>query len=460
MQQAAEAAVAEGLKSLEKRRQALTPRGKNARGGVAGTPDLADEPLQAALVAMDPQTGHVRAMVGGRDFNESPFNRAVQAERQPGSAFKPFVYAAALEEGYTPATIIADLDGPIATPEGPWLPADGHSTAPAMSLRTALRTSSNRAAVRLLQQVGIERTVHHAQNMGVRDLPSVPSLALGSGEVTLQMLTAAYATFANHGRVPQPLAIRRVEDRDGVVLYAGEESSTSAISDTTAYLMTNMMADVINAGTGARARSLGFTLPAAGKTGTTNDFHDAWFVGFTPKLAAGVWIGFDRPRTILPDAFAGSVAVPVWASFMKTATREDKPEWFEPPPGVAAANVCRLSGKLASEGCEHVEVVGDDGRTGRQSMVYTEYFAAGTRPTTFCDLHPTRAFLGTLASIFGGGERPVPPRVVDTGAPAAVAAVVAPTVAPPSEIPPSVQTPKKRGFWSRLFGRRNTKDQK
>src|SRR5262249_55898568 len=152
-------------------------------------------------------------------------------------------------------------------------------------------------------------------------VPAVPSLALGSGEVTLQSMTAAYAAFANHGLVPKPLLIRRVEDRDGRVLYDARDSSTRAVSDITAFLMSTMMADVINAGTGARARQLGFTLPAAGKTGTTNDFHDAWFVGFTPKLAAGVWVGFDQPRTILPNGFAADIAVPLWAKFMKVATR-------------------------------------------------------------------------------------------------------------------------------------------
>src|SRR5262249_49175004 len=162
--------------------------------------------------------------------------------------------------------------------------------------------------------------------MGINDIPSVPSLALGSGEVTLQSLTAAYSAFANHGQVPTPTLIRRVEDQTGAVLFTAEDTSHQAISDTTAFLMATMIADVITAGTAARARSLGFTLPAAGKTGTTNEFNDAWFVGFTPKLAAGVWVGFDQPHTILRNGFAADVAVPMWASFMKTATRGDKPE--------------------------------------------------------------------------------------------------------------------------------------
>ena len=182
-------------------------------------------------------------------FDASHFNRAVQAHRQPGSAFKPFVYATALEAGFTPATMIEHLNDPIATLQGAWTPEDEHSSAESMSLRAGLRMSSNRAAVRLLQEVGIGRTVQYAKTMGVGDVPSVPSLALGSGEVTLQSMTAAYAAFANHGLVPAPMLIRRVEDNEGRLLYAAQESSTRAITDITAFLMSTMLADVINAGT-------------------------------------------------------------------------------------------------------------------------------------------------------------------------------------------------------------------
>src|SRR5262249_43955258 len=227
-------------------------------------------------------------------------------------------------------------------------PEDEHSTASSMTLRTGLRTSSNRAAVRLLQEVGIPRTVEYARTMGVGELPNVPSLALGSGEVTVLSMTAAYAAFANHGLVPKPTLIERVEDASGELLYQSRDVPARAISDTTAFLMASMLADVVNAGTGARARRMGFTLPAAGKTGTTNDFNDAWFVGFTPKLATGVWVGFDHPHTILPNGFAADIAVPLWTTFMKAATRDDRPEWVTPPPGVVTATVCRISGKLAA----------------------------------------------------------------------------------------------------------------
>jgi membrane carboxypeptidase/penicillin-binding protein len=227
------------------------------------------------------------------------------------------------------------------------------------------------------------------------------------------------------------------------------------VTPVTAYLLSNMMADVINAGTGARARSAGFVLPAAGKTGTTNDFHDAWFVGFTPKLAAGVWVGFDQPKTILANGFAAEVAVPVWAGFMKSATAGDKPEWFAAPSGVTTATVCRLSGKLATEGCEHVEVIDDQGRVTRKSMVYTEYFARDTEPTTSCDLHQMHGFFGTLASVFRGEEKPAPPRFEDTRKPHAAPAPASATATAGTQAAaePTEPPKKKRGFWSRVFGR-------
>ena len=443
MQIAAEEAIAASLKSVEERRRKFKKLNQ-------------DDVLQAALIALEPQTGHVWAMVGGRDFNESRFNRAVQARRQPGSAFKPFVYATALEAGYTPVTVIDHLNDPVSTVQGAWTPEDEHSSAGAMTMRTALRTSSNRAAVRMLQQVGIARTVQYAKQLGVGDVPSVPSLALGSGEVTLDSMTAAYAAFANHGLVPKPLLIRRVEDQDGRLLFENHETTTRAISDVTAFLMSTMMADVINAGTGARARRLGFTLPAAGKTGTTNDFNDAWFVGYTPHLAAGVWVGFDQPHTIVPNGFAADIAVPAWATFMKAATKNDKPEWLLPPPGITTATVCRISGKLATEGCQDVEVVTKDDRIEHRSMIYTEYFARGTEPTSYCDLHPTHGILTKIAAALGG-ETPSPARVDETGTPTptATSGASAPTGAVVTEAPemtPSAPVKKKRGFWSRVFG--------
>ena len=465
MQEAAEAAAATTLEQINARRQAIEAR----RAAAKKRAPLADPaPLQAALVAMDPATGQVRAMVGGRDFGASHFNRAVQARRQPGSAFKPFVYAAALELGYTPASLIDHLNDPIDTLQGAYAPADGHSSGDAMTLRTGLRTSSNRAAVRLLQEIGIPHAVQYAKAMGVGDVPSVPSLALGSGEVTLVSMTAAYAAFANQGRVPSPVLIRRVEDRDGALLYQSEQVSSRAISEITAFLMSNMLADVINSGTAAGARQLGFKLPAAGKTGTTNDFNDGWFIGFTPKLVAGVWVGFDQPHTILPNGFAADIAVPFWTAFMRVATANDKPEWFAPPGGVTTARVCRMSGKLASEGCEHVEVVGKDDQIETRSMVYTEYFSRGTEPTEYCDMHS--ASFGTVAGLVAeqppGNTNVLTPGAIRTSGAVGTSSQSDPTtttddtvtlpISVPSAqiVPPPPERERKTGFWSRVFGRR------
>jgi penicillin-binding protein 1A len=267
-------------------------------------------------------------------------------------------------------------------------------------------------------------------------------------------MTAAYAAFANHGEVPQPILIRRVEDKTGDVLEKTEAHATQAISDTTAFLMSSMMADVINAGTAARARSLGFTLPAGGKTGTTNDYNDAWFVGFTPSLVAGVWVGFDQPHTILPNGFAADVAVPLWASFMKVATRGAQPAWLSPPAGIVTADVCLMSGKLAVDGCEHADVIDDHGKLTRRSMVYTEYFARGTQPTTTCDIHTSHSIFGRLAASVTGMEKAPPIRADDPAlAPATATSgtsqvAAAASTAPPEEPPKQ----KKRGFWSRVFG--------
>ena len=441
MQKVAEAEVARGIAEIEKRQ-----RRKN---------DDASDPLQAALVAMDPRTGEVRAMVGGRDFEQSNFNRATQAKRQPGSAFKPFVYAAALEQGYTPASVIANLDEPIMTLQGAWVPEDEHSEGSSMTMRAALKTSSNRAAVRMLEDVGIPVTVQYAKRLGVGSVPSVPSLALGSGEVTLSSMTAAYAAFANGGMVQAPILVRRVETTGGEVLYNAEPKPEPAVSEETAFLMSNMMADVVNAGTGAAARSVGFRLPAAGKTGTTNDYHDAWFVGFTPRLATGVWVGYDQPRTIIGGGYASVLAVPVWGRFMAAATKKDPPEWFSTPANVTSATICRLSGKLATDSC-HENVTDARGATTSTSTAYTEYFVTGTEPTESCPIHqrifssPFRALAALISP-----SRSAPAQ--ETAAPQSPARVAEATPAPQSPPQQQPEQPKKRGFWSKVFGTGNKK---
>lgn len=472
-QQAAEEIVDRGLAVLDRRRaqwqQRLAARKKrtvkaephpaSALGALARPGRSFGEGgqhLEAALLAVEPATGFIRAMIGGRDFWKSRFNRAIQAERQPGSAFKPLVYAVALEQGYAPASLIDHLDDPIPTPQGGWTPEDEHLEGSAITVRAALRSSSNRAAVRMLDQVGIRRAVQFAESVGVGRVPSVPSLALGSGEVTLEGLVTAYLPFASGGYSRKPTAIRRVEDADGQVLYEADQGARRVISETTAFLMADMLQDVVNSGTAARARGEGFRLPAAGKTGTTNDFADAWFVGFTPKLLTGVWIGLDRPETILPNGFAGDLAVPLWARFMKVATHEDKPEWFAPPDALVRMEVCRLSGKLAGSGCAQVPLVNGIGDVEYRSYVYTDYFVRGTEPYEECPVHRGPSLLDHLIGTDAVREAaPEPPP--DS---------VRPPVALPPE-PPSAQTAppngpsateepaapaRRRSFFARLLG--------
>jgi len=451
LQKAAEAMLEDGLKDIERRSGF-----KHAKRAAAAS-DATPEYLQGALMAMDPSTGHVRVMVGGRDFGDSHFNRATQAKRQSGSAFKPFVYAAALEAGYSPASLITGLNDPILTVQGAWLPEDDHSTGNEMTMRAALRTSSNRAAVQMLASVGIPKAVGYAEKLNIGKPPSVPSLALGASDVTLATLTAAYGAFADGGIVRTPILVRRVEDSDGIVLYREEDKSHRAVSEATAFLMASMLSDVINAGTAFRARQNGFVLPAAGKTGTTNDYNDAWFVGFTPHLVTGVWVGFDQPQTIASGGYAGELAVPIWGAFMKRATRGDKPDWFDRPANVVGLNVCRMSGKLPTGGCDHVAVVNRDGLVENRSMVYTEYFVRGTQPAEICQLH-SPSFTDRLAGIFGKAVG-VPVSAEAVGLPPAAASTSGtpanPTVASADAAKDDkVEEPKKkRGFWGRIFGR-------
>jgi len=470
LQQAAESMVEKGLVDIEKRPGFAHEK----RGKTELKEGQAPSYLQGALVSIDPSNGYVRALVGGRDFEESRFNRATQAKRQSGSAFKPFVYAAALEAGYSPATVITGLNDPIETLQGAWVPEDEHSTASSMTLRQALKVSSNRAAVQLLQGVGIPAAVASAQKLNVGTPPSVPSLALGTSEVTLLSLTAAYGAFASGGIVRQPVLIRKVEDGDGKDIYTDEQKSQRAVTPATAFMMASMLADVINQGTAYRARQAGFTIPAAGKTGTTNDYVDAWFVGFPPHVVTGVWIGFDQPQTIIANGYGGELAVPIWASFMKTATKGQGSDWFTPPPEVTAVNVCRLSGKLPNDGCSSVQVATSEGLVETRSMVYTEYFLKGTQPRTVCPLHPSPSFFDKLAGVFGAGDdqKPVPADQAGLPPPPATSTSggTVPSATPPgrAENPRTDEQPdteKKRGFWSKVFGRgkdddKNKKDDK
>ena len=348
--------------------------------------------LQAALVAIDPHTGNVLALVGGRDYQRSAFNRASRSRRQPGSAFKPFVFAAALERGLSPVSILTGLNR--IAPQGPeeWTPRDVRDDAPdALTLRAALIESNNRAATALQQQVGTRGVLRLASDAGLRNLPEVPSLALGAGVVTPLALTTAYSVFPNGGYAVKPRDIIRVRDADGGTALQYAVESERVISPEVAFQMVSMLGDAIDRGTGAPARRLGVRFPAGGKTGTTNEFKDAWFVGFSSSVVAGVWVGFDQPETIGKDAYGSRYALPIWADFMQRAARVRQASAFERPGGLEDEALCAITYLKPVDGCP----------------LYTEFFKEGDEvPGRLCALHPgsirqrvTRTMQGWMAEM-------------------------------------------------------------
>ena len=452
VQEAAEAAIAAGLDTTER-----MPAFRHPKRGDPKTVSDKHSPtyLQGALVAIDPSNGEVRAMTGGRNFDESQFNRALQGKRQAGSAFKPFVFAAAIESGFTPATLVIGLDTPMMAADGAWLPDDGHSTATAMTIRAALKSSSNRAAVQVLRAVGIPRAVSYANRLGL-EAPSVPSLVLGAGEVSVLEMASAYGVFANGGWLRTPVFIRRVEDNQGRVLYAGEPHASRAVSEETAFLMADMLSGVVNGGTGYRAREAGFKFRAAGKTGTTNDYRDAWFIGFTPSLVTSVWVGFDQPRTIVPGGYAGQLAAPIWGRFMQRAAGQRDAGWIRRPSGIVAVEVCRSSGDLATEGCRRSISISTEGEIVDQSGVGFEYFRRGTEPLQECPIHGYSIPVNRWRSVIGGdrssatpgtARAPQPPAApVSQSGPRVVD--VKPTLGPDESR--TTEPVKTQGFWGKL----------
>jgi 1A family penicillin-binding protein len=369
VQAAAEQAVANGMRRL-------------------GTKDL-----QAALVAIDPATGDLLALVGGRDFTASTYNRAVRSRRQPGSAFKPFVYAAALERGLSPATMLYNLSSISAGAYQEWAPRNAEGTAPdAQSLREALLESNNQAAVALQQRIGSAAVLKVADDLGLHDLPNVPSLALGTGLVTPLELTAAYSVFPNGGFAVKPRAIVRIVDDTGGTAYENPPLRRRVLSEPAAFQALTMLRDVVDMGTAASARSLGLRIPAGGKTGTTDDFKDAWFVGFSTSVVAGVWVGFDQPATIGREAYGARVALPIWAEFMRRTVRALPAREFERPAGLRGVELCRVSYLRPVEDCP----------------TYVEYFKEGDEvPSDLCPLHrgslkqEVRRAVGGLLSSLG-----------------------------------------------------------
>jgi penicillin-binding protein 1A len=308
-----------------------------------------DPAVQGALLATEVGTGHVLAMVGGYDFGKSQFNRAVQAVRQPGSAFKPVIYAAAIEAGLTPASIINDAPIVLAGPGGAvWKPENySQKYYGPTTLRTALAHSRNVVTVKLLEQIGIPAALACARRLGISS-PLAPylSLALGASDVTLLELTTAYGVFANGGMYVPPVFITRIVDAQGQVIEEHFPEAQRVVEPEVAYVLTSMLEDVIQRGTGRPVRTLG--RPAAGKTGTTNDFRDAWFLGYTPELITGVWIGLDDRTTLGNGEAGGRAASPIWLEFMQEAMRGQPITDFAIPPGVRFVRIEAESGTPAS----------------------------------------------------------------------------------------------------------------
>jgi penicillin-binding protein 1A len=369
---------------------------------------LTQEPqAQAALLAMDSRSGDIVAMVGGYDFSKSEYNRAIQAKRQPGSAFKPVIYSAALERGYTPATIVLDSplifseeiekakepkkeivldedgeeiieilyeesteydqleidDGPIIQT---WRPRNfGEKFYGPTTIREALTKSRNVVTVKVLRDIGVGRAIRYAKKLGIKSpLARDLSLALGSSSVSLLELTGAYATFANMGNKPEPRFITRIVDKNGVVIEENRPEITQAISPQIAYITTSLLRGVVEHGTGWRAKKL--KRPAAGKTGTTNNLNDAWFVGYIPELVVGTWIGYDTEKPLGRHETGSKAAAPIWVDFMKKATRDMPVKDFPIPDGVEFAKIDPKTGLLANSQTE---------------KPFFEVFIVGTKPT-------------------------------------------------------------------------------
>ncbi|HEX7121809.1 MAG TPA: PBP1A family penicillin-binding protein [Gemmatimonadaceae bacterium] len=379
LQTAAERALENQLRAIEGGRfgkfSHLTYEQYMARGTRAQAADLESPYLQGALIAIDPRDGSVRAMVGGRDYADSKFNRATQALRQPGSTFKPIVYATAIQSGRPPTTLVYDspltlpqLDGSIWTPQNYDLQFRGP-----MTMRRALYDSRNLAAIHLGMELGENAVIDMARRFGITTpiLP-VPSIHIGSADVHPIEMVAAYTTFANLGARTTPNAILKVEDQEGNVLWQAQPRATQVLALPEAWLMVSMLKDVVQKGTAfARVWNAGFRVPSGGKTGTTNDGADVWFIGFTADLVAGVWIGFDKPQKIMANAQGGRLAAPAYTAFMTEVYRRkpEPPDWPR-PASIVAARVDSLTGLLATPFCA--------------DRAYTEYFLVGTEPTQTC----------------------------------------------------------------------------
>ena len=328
------------------------------------TPDV-----EGAMAVQNALTGEVKALIGGYDYQRSVFNRATQGKLQPGSAFKPFIYLAAVEHlHYTPSTIVPDSPISMVAGDGKlWAPQNyDHKFIGPITLRTALQRSRNVVSVYLLQKLGVQRGIQSARKLGITTpIPPNMSIALGTPEVKLVELVNAYGAFAAEGWLADQIFIKSIRDRDGKIIYEKRTNQKKVIEDTDAFIMANMMKGVVERGTAQRVKELG--IPVAGKTGTTNDQMDAWFVGYTPEWVAGTWVGFDVKRTLGRFETGGKAAAPAFVYFMKEWLKDAPPLDFNIPDGVIPVTVNINSGRLTSPDAPDA---------------FVEYFKSGTEPRT------------------------------------------------------------------------------
>ena len=365
-QTVAERELREQIEAIESGRYGYFGHPTKAQAGDDAEASPGSSPyLQGAVMVMGVNSGDVLAMVGGRDFEASKFNRAIQAKRQPGSAFKPFVYAAALQAGIPPTQRLEDTPYRMVQDGRVWEPQNyGDSYSGEVTMREALVNSKNVATIRLAEQVGLSRVIGMARSLGISgDIPHYPSIAIGAAEVTLEEMVAAYAALATLGERPEPRYVTHVTDRTGAMVWQNPPRTRNVLSQDVAFLTVDLMQDVVNRGTGAAVRSVGFRGAAAGKTGTTNESADVWFVGFTPEVAAGVWIGMDDPQPIMARATGGRLAAPVWGRIMARVAGGSG--GWEPPPGVEKMMVDEYGNVVASN-CP------------TYGQVREEYFLSGT----------------------------------------------------------------------------------
>jgi penicillin-binding protein 1A len=410
IQQAAERALEARLEAIESGADGKFPHQTyrqymDTRPETADAGDRTPTPyLQGLVVTLDAKTGNIRAMVGGRDFEDSKFNRATQALRQPGSTFKPIVYAAALEAGYPLSYVMVDdpLSVEIDPLQDPWTPQnyDLEFDGP-MTLRRALYLSRNIIAIKLGMEIGPDAVISEATKFGITTrIPPYPSIHIGSADVIPLEMIAAYTAFANLGTRTIPNSILRVEDRTGKIVWQPTVRSVAVMDTAHAWLMTDVLRDVVRHGTAVGSVGSRINFPAAGKTGTTNEGYDVWFIGFTPDLVTGVWIGFDQPQKIKANAQGGVLAAPAWTAMMREVyERRELPVAWPRPDGLTALDIDKTTGYKATPFCP-------------KDVHYIESFIPGTEPTQFCPIHSPFGAVGSTTGPLGGTAPAAPPPVV------------------------------------------------